>query len=399
MPIRMVQDDNNESNNNNPGNNNQPRRTGGGGLGSFLPLLLGLLFKRPKLAIVLLIIAAIGYYFMNNMSALAPEENSNALSTGCDMKEEIFDQAEVFAALANGSNVLPEAVSLQQFCPTRGNQGSQGSCVAWSSAYAARTILQARATGYNPDDVVFSPSYLYNQIALDGCQGSYIKWAMENMSEKGSVPFNRFAYDEDDCSRKPGSNLLSEANGYKIKGYNRLTMDDDDYKVDVMAMKQNLSQGAPVVIGMMVGQSFMQNMIGRKVWIPTQQDYYMRGMGGHAMCVIGYDDNLQGGAFQIMNSWGMDWGQNGIGWVRYKDFEHFAREAYGLYPMGSAQKPISSNSFDVTFGLIRNDNQQIIALEQANDVLFKTKNRSTFESNFKLLEKFSICLGILEKLI
>jgi hypothetical protein len=122
------------------------------------------------------------------------------------------------------------------------------------------------------------------------------------------------------------------------QGFNRLSKGGDDYKTDMLAVKQNLAQGAPVVIGMMVGGSFMQGMLGKKVWIPESSDYQMSGFGGHAMCVIGYDDYLEGGAFQIMNSWGKEWGENGIGWVRYKDFDYFVKEAYGLYPMGSSEK-------------------------------------------------------------
>lgn len=71
----------------------------------------------------------------------------------------------------------------------RGNQGQQGSCVAWSCAYSAQTILTAAATGQDPNRIIFSPSYLYNQIKLEGCQGSYIQRAMESMSRNGGVPF------------------------------------------------------------------------------------------------------------------------------------------------------------------------------------------------------------------
>ena len=39
---------------------------------------------------------------------------------------------------------LPSAVSLKQYCPTPGDQGNYGTCVGWTTAYAARTILEAR---------------------------------------------------------------------------------------------------------------------------------------------------------------------------------------------------------------------------------------------------------------
>ena len=104
-------------------------------------------------------------------------------------------------------------------------------------------------------------------------------------------------------------------------------------QIDLRAIKENLSQGAPVVIGMMAGGSYMQPMMGQDVWNPTDDDRSMMGFGGHAQCVVGYDDAKYGGAFLIMNSWGPQWGNNGFAWVRYRDFRYFVSEAYGLEPM------------------------------------------------------------------
>ena len=43
---------------------------------------------------------------------------------------------------------------------------------------------------------------------------------------------------------------------------------------------------------------------------------------GHAMLIIAYDDDKyqNEGAFQILNSWGAEWGRNGKIWMRYSDF-------------------------------------------------------------------------------
>ena len=107
-----------------------------------------------------------------------------------------------------------------------------------------------------------------------------------------------------------------------------------------------------MVIGMMVGGSFMQEMEGQEKWLPNDQDYQMSGFGGHAMCVIGYDDFKfgQDGGFQIMNSWGNGWGKNGIAWVSYTDFDHFAKEAYAVYPQGEGVD-VKPSRFDLRFGL------------------------------------------------
>lgn len=338
MPIRMVEDQNRNSQDNYPG--------GGGGGGGKLPgglnsgcltALLPLLLKNPKLLIIGIVIIA-GIYFFGGGKSLLQNSSAN-LATGASLDPRVYQEAEIFEPLAdNVKNPLPEKVSLLKYAPDRLNQGSQGSCVAWSSAYGARSILHARQTGENPDNAAFSPAFLYNQIGLEGCQGSYIIRAMENMQQVGAVPFNDFPYDENDCSRQPDQFQLRKAEEFKIKGFNRLSKTNDDSKVDLLAVKQNLAQGAPVVIGMMVGGSFMQPMMGQQVWVPESSDYEMMGFGGHAMCVIGYDDYLEGGAFQIMNSWGNEWGQDGVGYVRYKDFDYFVKEAYGLYPMGTSEK-------------------------------------------------------------
>jgi hypothetical protein len=48
------------------------------------------------------------------------------------------------------------------------------------------------------------------------------------------------------------------------------------------------------------------------------------------MCVIGYDDNKSGGAFELINSWGRKWGNGGYMWVPYKAFTDFVMESYEM---------------------------------------------------------------------
>ena len=151
--------------------------------------------------------------------------------------------------------------------------------------------------------------------------------------QAGSVTLQEFPYHDDDCDRQPNAALKQRAAQNRITGYNRLTEGGDDYGIDVQGIKQNLAQGAPVVIGAMVTESF-QYMKGSRCWQPEGGD---RVLGGHAMCVVGYDDSKEGGAFKIMNSWGSDWGDRGFGWVRYREFKGFCKEAYGLHPLPRKQ--------------------------------------------------------------
>jgi hypothetical protein len=356
---------------------------GGGGLFGIILLLLGLF--RGRGLILLLVIGVVGYFFLgrggcHGIGGGGSNNPNQALATGGYLSPQQFEKANIYESLSDDTtkNPIPEAANLQKFAPPVGDQGHQGSCVAWSSAYAARTIEEAARTGADPNSLRFSPAFLYNQIGLDNCDGSYIERAMEFMTQSGSVPYDQFPYDDHDCSKQPDQQLLEEARGYKMRGFNRLTPGDRNNAIDLHAIKENISQGAPVVIGMQVGGSYMQPMMGKDLWEPSEEDRSMLGFGGHAQCVVGYDDRKYGGAFLLMNSWGPEWGNNGFAWVRYPDFKYFVREAYGIEPMAKTGAA-ANEPFSCEIGLVRihyEGNKTIsgdyIPLQVKNDNVFET---------------------------
>jgi hypothetical protein len=160
MPIRMTPDEGRQDIGPGPRPNRPDIGGGGGGggmLGSLLPLLIGFLFKNPKLLIVAAVLFG-AYYFLGDGCAgaggggLTDVVSNLQTARGADLDPAVYDKAEVFEPLAdNVKNPLPERVSMEQFAPRRLNQGQQGSCVAWASAYGARTIVQAEATKSDPE--------------------------------------------------------------------------------------------------------------------------------------------------------------------------------------------------------------------------------------------------------
>ena len=248
--------------------------SGGGGLFGLLPLIFGLI-RGPKSLLLIIGLAIAGYFLLGRgggCNIASVSQQVQQLATGGILDPRVFDKAKVYESLADddNKNPLPESANLQKYAPAVGDQGKQGSCVAWSSAYGARTILESVRTGSDPNALKFSPAFLYNQIGLDGCDGSYINRAMEFMSQRGSVPYDAFPYNDQDCKRQPDQQLLDQARQFRMRGSNRLTVGDRTDQIDLRAIKENLSQGAPVVIGMMVGGSYMQPMMGKDVWIPIR---------------------------------------------------------------------------------------------------------------------------------
>lgn len=360
MAIRFRPDQPEPSNNSNRGRH-------GGNNSALIMTILMFAFRYPKIGIPLLIVGGVIFFFYMPSST----NNSAAYSMGCQIDQERYDQSKVYAALASNSGKyqLPAAVSLRQYAPTPLNQGEQGSCVGWASAYAARTILEAATLGVPPNNVAFSPSFLYNQIGIRGCQGAYTGEALEHMRTKGLIQFSKFPYNPNSCTKKPTASQLAEARQYRIRGYNRLTKTGRNYDVDLEAVKQNIAQGAPVIIAAKVPNSFM-NMLGKKRWRPTTMEARnVNNLGGHAMCLIGYDDNRQ--EFEIQNSWGTQWGDNGFVFISYKDFKVFCREAYGVFPHPKAPTA-SETDFAIECGLFNVSANNYLSLRQVRNNLFET---------------------------
>lgn len=238
---------------------------------------------------------------------------------------------------------ISSSASLKQYCPTAGNQGDYGTCVGWSSSYAARTILWAKQNNITDKSIItanaFSPDFVYRSISNDNncSSGTRIPDALDILKYKGDALRKDFAAS---CPSSIPSYLYSTASNYKIQSYVKLFDADASNENKIETTKKAISEGNPVVFGMLVPTSF--SFISNGLWQPTVQEQNGQfgcdcGDGrkspqccGHAICIVGYDDNKYGGAFEVMNSWGTDYANNGFVWVKYSDYVLFTRYAFEL---------------------------------------------------------------------
>ncbi len=230
---------------------------------------------------------------------------------------------------------LPASYSLEQYCPTPGDQGQFGTCTAWANGYGLATILYASTHNLTDKALInkyaFSPTFLYEQIKDSkdyNCQfGSSIISALLTLIDKGDATLRTTPYK---CGATITETAKNEAVNYKIadasflfaaKGYSK----DDAYlksKEDAIDLtKKALTEGSPISVSFTLPQSFLD--IKSAVWNPDSRESSVDTAwkhNKHAMCVIGYDDNKAGGAFQVLNSWGADWADKGKIWIKYDDF-------------------------------------------------------------------------------
>lgn len=228
---------------------------------------------------------------------------------------------------------LTSSVSLKAYAPVPQDQGSYNNCVGWASAYAARSIMEARK--YNCKDPrlikrnAFAPGFIYKLIAPGkSCYSpTSIELALEVMQNKGAAKFSMV---EEICPSYLSKGVYASASKYKIQAYERLFYYKETPAEKVLSIKKSLAEAIPVIIGIRCTPSF-EYADGYDLWKPKESKQ-TKNFFGHAMCIVAYDDNKYGGAFQIMNSWGTRWGNKGFIWVRYNDFTNFVKYAYIMRP-------------------------------------------------------------------
>tara|TARA_B110000238_G_scaffold139109_1_gene150013 strand:- start:820 stop:3033 length:2214 start_codon:yes stop_codon:yes gene_type:complete len=234
---------------------------------------------------------------------------------------EIFTYNGELLGVPGSDAVRPAAVDLSSNFPSPGDQGQQGSCVGWATAYALKSYQEVLEVGWAPNtaDHIFSPSYIYNQINLGSCQsGSYIHEALQLIVDQGVSTMASMPYAPDSCSAQPSPLASLEAANFKALRKARVN--------STLGIKAALANRLPVVIGISVYSQFYELRGPDSVYNTTSGS----NLGGHAVTIVGYDDSRYGGAFRVINSWGISWGDEGYFWLPYDAAQNVIAESWVL---------------------------------------------------------------------
>lgn len=236
--------------------------------------------------------------------------------------------------------------------PPPGDQGSIGSCVGWAVGYTfLSSYLQRNTVGtiiWNSTNMR-SPGFVYhfakinNDCAKSGC---YMNVGLECIRDNGSCNWALWP-GNGDCNKTPLANEAVDACGVSSpwkrgKEFTCPTGDEDGGNrdqqrknslasgkdgpelwqrmdiTDVNAMKGVLFQYKwPIIVAFNVTNSFQETWWNGGYWITNNNS----NLGGHAVCIVGYDDNKtfngKRGMFKCQNSWGLGFGDHGYFWVSY----------------------------------------------------------------------------------
>lgn len=125
-------------------------------------------------------------------------------------------------------------------------------------------------------------------------------------------------YDITKFTANPPAAVWSAAATHKVTSYHSITDGDTE------TMKSTLASGFLIGFGFQVYDFMMGAAMAKNACLSVPQKSEAL-QGGHAVCLVGYDDNktftadgtTSKGAFLVRNSWGTGWGLAGYFWMSY----------------------------------------------------------------------------------
>lgn len=196
---------------------------------------------------------------------------------------------------------FPESIDLTSIdpYPEIWDQGTFSSCVSHTLSCA---IEIARIKAKQP---VYMPSRLFGyyntrkmEDSVNSDPGCMIRNAIKSLAVDGSIPETAWPYEEEFLFRKPPQMAYEVASKYQSVDYQRVGQNEYN-------LKSALCDGFPIIFGFMVYENISDNGY---IDMPSGD-----AMGGHAVLIVGYDQNN----FLIRNSWGDRWGLHGYSWMPY----------------------------------------------------------------------------------
>lgn len=298
---------------------------------------------------------------------------------GLIFDKEAFDKGIKYEK--NRADRIPDKYSLKAYCPYILRQ-QRATCVAYSIASAIAIMNAKKDNIRNQEDIsvsLVSPHWIYyrnkgesDENCMDGLN---IEKTMVDVLNNGApyiavvefpdyYPFTEVHL----CNYYPP--LYS-----KDKEIALLNKPDEIYRIaELDDLKAVISKGMPVVAALNVPPSFEKSK-GKSSWTPLKTESLKSGFG-HAVDIVAYDDTKNGGSFELMNSWGEEWGINGYIWVKYSDFMKCFIGGYAFYKekkLGSDMESIDKLTENETIVLDKNLTKKLNSKLKSNKKWRKLK--------------------------
>jgi C1A family cysteine protease len=202
------------------------------------------------------------------------------------------------------SENLPISIDLRSKMPPVYDQGQLGSCTA--NALCASYEYLSKKMGSRLF-LYYNERKIENDINQDG--GAELSDGIKSLCKNGICLESEWPYDTTKFAECPPE--ICYADALKNK-----TLKVKNIQNTLEGMKTCLSQGFPFVVGIKVYSEFETEEVAKTGMVPMPSAT-SQCLGGHAVCVVGYDDEKK--LWGVRNSWGSaNWGINGYFYLPYE---------------------------------------------------------------------------------
>lgn len=222
-------------------------------------------------------------------------------------KEDLRDLS--FGAGLSKALAIPDVIMLDR--PDRYDQGNTSSCTGNAGARVFQMGLKKAGYGdWTPSRLQLYFDARREEGSTGSDSGANIRDIFRGAHDYGFAPETFWAFDESKVTTQPSDYVYQQSAKYKIHNYANF---DGGNLID--RLRLCLSHEYPIELGIDV-PAFIQTEVFSKNPILKLSDAIHDWNGeGHAICITGvkHTDRL----FRWDNSWGMDWGEEGSGYIDY----------------------------------------------------------------------------------
>ncbi|TGM06613.1 fibronectin type III domain-containing protein [Leptospira jelokensis] len=221
---------------------------------------------------------------------------------------------------------LPSSIDLSPDFPTPIDQGVGKDNVGYTVGYGLISYIEAGKKGIrnlstigpnsaNGQKLLYSANFIYNQLNSGKDQAVSLLDALVLATSRGSVPLEQMNEGNTNLRTRPKANIVEQ--GRKVRLGRIFKIDPHD----LSSIKLALTEKKPVLIGYLVYENFLD---------PKPDTIYNQGigevLGAQSLVILGFNEKKK--AFKVWNTWGTQWGDQGMLWISYESFPKHTKSIY-----------------------------------------------------------------------